>query len=77
MKNIFKTFTSLFNTTSVLFMAFFISVAVFLFVKMFTFGNAIGDTSIAPFFNDKMGALLVPSSFNKIILGFAKKGLTE
>ncbi len=55
------------NINSPVVMLVIINFTVFLFVKMFTFGNAIGDTSIAPFFNDKMGALLVPSSFNKIL----------
>jgi len=53
----------IFNINSPVVLLICINFTVFLFIKILTFGNTIGDTAIAPFFYEKLNGLLIPTSF--------------
>ena len=56
-----------FNINSPVILLICINFTVFLFIKLLSFGNTIGDTALAPFFYERMNGLLVPPGFKALI----------
>ena len=56
-----------FNINSPVVMLVIINFSVFLFVKFLSFGQVTGDTSVVPFFSEKLNAFLVNTSFRQLI----------
>ena len=56
-----------FNINSPVVMLVIINFSVFLFVKFLSFGQVTGDTSLVPFFYEKLNAFLVPGRFSQSV----------
>lgn len=56
-----------FNINSPVVLLIIFNFSVFLFIKFLTFGQTFGDTSVVPFFMEKMHVFLAPSTFKEAI----------